>query len=198
MLSTEFTNMVRKLAKSGVHICYSLDGQKAHDWHMATGIAGECGEFLECAYKLTLTSELDVENAIEELGDVHFYLQGLFNANPKLIPPSEYQPSYELSSKRTLLEMAIELSISGAAILDAVKKVCVYGKTFGESVTGELELQKDIDKLIGIICDIYGLLGLTHDQVLEANMNKLLKGDNARYANGTYSDQQAQARADKA
>ena len=35
------------------------------------------------------------------------------------------------------------------------------------------------------------------EEALEHNMNKLLKGDNARYKDGGYSDEAAQARRDK-
>lgn len=43
--------------------------------HAATGISGEAGEFLDCSKKQWVYGKpLDMANAIEELGDIEFYL----------------------------------------------------------------------------------------------------------------------------
>ena len=45
-------------------------------WHAATGISGEAGEFLDCVKKHVVYSQpLNRENAIEELGDLEFYME---------------------------------------------------------------------------------------------------------------------------
>lgn len=45
-------------------------------WHAATGISGEAGEFLDCIKKHVVYAQpLNRENAIEELGDLEFYME---------------------------------------------------------------------------------------------------------------------------
>jgi len=45
---------------------------------MAMGISGESGELLDAIKKHTIYGkELDLENVIEELGDIEFYMEGL-------------------------------------------------------------------------------------------------------------------------
>lgn len=106
-----------KLAKPGQQIVSEMTAAKAHLLHMAVGVSGEAGELLDAVKKHVIYGkELDVENVIEELGDIYFYMQGLMNE-----------------------------------------------------------------------------LGLTRDQAIRENIKKLSK----RYSSGTYSNQQAQERADK-
>lgn len=85
--------------------------------HAAMGIAGEAGELLDAIKKhWAYGKKLDVENVIEELGDLEFYMQALRNE-----------------------------------------------------------------------------IGVSRDTIIQRNIEKLSK----RYASGSYSDAQAQARADK-
>jgi len=74
-------SMVTTLAKPGIAIFLSLDEKKCHLWHMATGIGSEAGELLG-AFKAHIAYEkpLDIENVIEELGDLEFFLRGLRDA----------------------------------------------------------------------------------------------------------------------
>ena len=70
--------MVTTLAKSGLAICEEMDPHKAHMLHMAMGISGEAGELLDAIKKAVIYNKpLDLENVIEELGDIEFYLEGL-------------------------------------------------------------------------------------------------------------------------
>lgn len=120
-LDTKFALMVRALAKPGADIVSSLTPEKAHLLHMAMGIAGEAGELLDAVKKHVIYDKpLDIENVVEEKGDIEFYMEGMRSA-----------------------------------------------------------------------------LGITRDQTIQANTDKLLTGSNARYKLGTYSDQAAQDRADK-
>lgn len=49
--------------------------------HMAIGVAGEAGELLDAIKKFVVYQKtLDVENVVEELGDLEFYMQGLRSA----------------------------------------------------------------------------------------------------------------------
>lgn len=73
-----FVEMVNVLAKDGQAIIDSLTPEKMHILHMAIGIAGEAGELIDTIKKSTIyEKELDLENVIEELGDLEFYMQGL-------------------------------------------------------------------------------------------------------------------------
>ena len=70
--------MVLHLAKDGSEILHSLTPGKVHLWHMLTGIETEAGELMGAIKKhVVYNQELDLENVIEELGDLEFYLQGV-------------------------------------------------------------------------------------------------------------------------
>ena len=70
--------LVQKLSKRGEDIITQLTPEKAHLWHMATGISGESGELEDAIKKHVIYNKpLDRENVIEELGDLEFYMEGL-------------------------------------------------------------------------------------------------------------------------
>lgn len=80
-LEYKYAEMVKILAKDGEDILKNLTPAKCHQWHMATGIAGESGELLDAVKKVVAYDKrLDLENVIEELGDLEFYMEGLRNA----------------------------------------------------------------------------------------------------------------------
>lgn len=70
--------LVQALAKPGAHIKQELTAGQAHLLHMAVGVAGEAGELLDAIKKHCIYQKpLDLENVIEELGDLEFYMQGI-------------------------------------------------------------------------------------------------------------------------
>ena len=70
--------MVSALAKPGEAIIETLSPDRAHIWHMLTGLVGEVGELVDAFKKhIIYNKTLDFENAIEELGDIEFYLEGI-------------------------------------------------------------------------------------------------------------------------
>lgn len=72
--------LAEKLAKPGEQIVSEMTPLKAHLMHMAIGVSGEAGELLDAIKKHVMYGkELDVENVIEELGDIYFYMQGIMN-----------------------------------------------------------------------------------------------------------------------
>jgi len=78
VLQIPYDEFVGKLIKPGEHILESLTPSKANAWHMATGIAGESGELLDAVKKYVVyEKDLDLENVIEELGDLEFYMEGI-------------------------------------------------------------------------------------------------------------------------
>ncbi len=72
--------MVKRLKKSPKAILRWLVERPEHVdlWHMATGVAGEAGELLDAVKKAAVyDQEIDVQNVIEELGDIEFYMEGI-------------------------------------------------------------------------------------------------------------------------
>jgi NTP pyrophosphatase (non-canonical NTP hydrolase) len=77
-MSIKFESMVAALVKDGRAIVVDMTPSKAHLLHMAVGISGEAGELLDAIKKAVIYNKpLDIENVIEELGDIEFYLEGL-------------------------------------------------------------------------------------------------------------------------
>lgn len=112
-----FAEMVAALVKPGADIIAELTPEQADLLHMGVGVSGESGELLDAIKKGTIYGKpLDIENIIEELGDLEFYMER-----------------------------------------------------------------------------VRQLINITREQTIEANIAKLGK----RYSSGKYSNQQAQARADK-
>jgi len=73
-----YDEFVAALIKSGSDLLESLSPQKCNAWHMATGVSGEAGELLDAIKKHVIYGKpLDRGNAIEELGDLEFYMEGL-------------------------------------------------------------------------------------------------------------------------
>lgn len=87
------------------------------------------------------------------------------------------------------LHMAIGVSGESGELLDAVKKNVIYQKP--------LDRENVIEELGDIEFYMQGLrssLGITREEVIEHNIAKLSK----RYSSGTFTNKDAQARADKA
>lgn len=77
-LELKYGEMVQALAKPGQDIVTSMTAEKAHLLHMAVGIAGEAGELLDAVKKHVIYGKaLDLDNVVEELGDLEFYIHGL-------------------------------------------------------------------------------------------------------------------------
>lgn len=70
--------LVRNLAKPGAHVRREMSDTGAHLVHMALGVAGETGELIDALKKSAIYRKpLDLDNVIEELGDIEFYLSGI-------------------------------------------------------------------------------------------------------------------------
>lgn len=94
--------------------------------------------------------------------------------------------------KAHLWHMASAAQGEAGELFDAIKKHVIYDKPL--DVTNVIEELGDLEFYLQGIRES---LGITREQTLHANLTKLLTGKNARYAEGIYSDAQAQARADK-
>lgn len=72
----KFEDMVRGLAKDGAQIKAELTPLDADLLHMGVGVSGEAGELLDAIKKATIYRKpLDLENVIEELGDLEFFME---------------------------------------------------------------------------------------------------------------------------
>lgn len=77
----DYRAMVKALAKPGMQIAMTLTPDKLEKWHMATGIAGEAGELIDAVKKEVIYNKAaDIDNIIEELGDLEFYMEGIRQA----------------------------------------------------------------------------------------------------------------------
>ena len=70
--------MVRTLRKDPRQILSELTPSRMNILHAVIGISGEAGELLDSVKKTCVYNKgLDVENIIEELGDLEFYMEQL-------------------------------------------------------------------------------------------------------------------------
>lgn len=73
MQDAAYVNMVQSLFKTKD---FNVAAEGA--MHAAVGIAGEAGELLDAVKKVWAYGKpIDLENAIEELGDIEFYMEAL-------------------------------------------------------------------------------------------------------------------------
>ena len=77
---SEYKHFVGTRAKSGDEISATFTPLKANLTHAALGIAGESGELVDAIKKYVMyEKDLDLNNVIEELGDLEFYMEMLRN-----------------------------------------------------------------------------------------------------------------------
>jgi NTP pyrophosphatase (non-canonical NTP hydrolase) len=82
------SELVANLVKPGGEILKTLTPEKCHLLHMVLGIAGEAGELVDAIKKHVIyDQDLDLDNVVEELGDLQFYMEGLCQG---IDQPKEY------------------------------------------------------------------------------------------------------------
>lgn len=175
MIETEHRRMVATLAKPGVAIKASLSPESCDLWHHATGAMTEATELL--AYT-------DRENLVEELGDLEFYLVGVA-LNVGVTRDTTKKHFAEHDSSVDFEEIVVHVG----EVLDAVKKVVIYNLTPDVG-----RIQEEFYSIDAHLAKIYRDKGVTREDALRANMEKLAK----RYPGFDYSDARAAERADKA
>ena len=185
--------MVTALVKPGSDILASLTPAKCNLIHMTWGITGE---FLEICQAMDDTSFVSIpgkslENLIEELGDMEFFCEGFMQemgwSYVEIIEASINAPS--VSGYNNYLN-AVE------KVADIMKKHLMYNKPLTDEQLSTLKY--NLARICQENVELMLLAGITREEALEVNMQKLTKGDTARYKTGSYSDQQAKDRADKA
>ena len=77
-INKEHKELVKELIKNPLDIVDSWDYMDADLIHSAMGISGEAGELLDAIKKTVMYRKpLDIDNVIEELGDLEFYMENL-------------------------------------------------------------------------------------------------------------------------
>ena len=154
--------------------------------HAGVGIVGEIIEYEEAM--VNGLGRADSQGhyraaVIEELGDLAFYIEAAL-----MLADMPTLETYETMPK----ELEWHLLFQAGEVMDAGKRFDTYGKP--------LEQERWNRHLTAVCACFFSKLrmhGLTLLQVQLANQEKLLTGEKARYALGVYTDEQANARADK-
>jgi hypothetical protein len=170
-------DMVKRLAKDGKHVLEQMTPESAHILHMAVGVSGEVAELL------TAIVNDDRENCLEELGDIEFYFEGLCQGTSIILLHEEIDPTTLTTDPFT------DVLIQAGNMLDVAKKIAVYNNP--DKMT---ELAVEMQRFRGAIDKFYALAEMKHEDALAANIKKLGK----RYEGFNYSNEAANARADKA
>ena len=78
MIIQNHRDMVKALVKNPQEICENLDHFKVDVLHAILGIGSEAGELVDNVKRLIVYNKSpDIENIIEELGDLEFYMEQL-------------------------------------------------------------------------------------------------------------------------
>lgn len=185
MTNIPYSQMVAKLAKPGADIITQMTAAQAHLLHMAVGMAGESAE-IETDLNKWLQHEncYHKEQAIKELGDFEFYLEGFTQgcADTLLYGGTMYVSDMHIIDAQHLL------SLQSRLLLDMIKKHAIYGKDLDG-----VELDECLQIVQAAVDCIAGALGVTRDEVRARNMEKLAK----RYPGFEFSTDAAIAQADK-
>ena len=81
LLFISHDDMVKKLFKNGDAILSTITPDQLTRLHAVVGVSGEAGELLDAVKKETMYNKKpDIENIIEELGDLEFYMEALRQA----------------------------------------------------------------------------------------------------------------------
>lgn len=150
--------------------------------HAAVGILGEHIELQQGRARLPMERAALVANEIEELGDMAFYIQAGLNFNNLTLEQFIGVP------KETDWRFLFE----AGELLDTAKRYAIYSKALEEE-----RWNRHLHAVTACFMSELRICNLSLLQVQLANQEKLLTGEKARYALGLYTDEQANARADK-
>ena len=88
----------------------------------------------------------------------------------------------------SMLHMAVGVSTEANELLDAFKKHTIYQKPLDVE-----NVKEELGDLLFYMSNLMQSVGLTFEEILQHNIDKL----SVRYSSGSYSNKQAQERADK-
>ena len=92
------------------------------------------------------------------------------------------------SEQANLLHMAVGVSGEAGELLDCIKKHTIYQKPLDVE-----NVKEELGDLLFYMSNLMQSVGLSFEEVLQHNIDKL----SVRYSSGSYSNSQAQQRADK-
>lgn len=176
-----YDHMVRTLQKP-------LGSQELDFLHAAVGMSTEVAE---------LVGSDSTKNLKEELGDYEFYTQGVVN-NMNLVIVNLPEDILLLAAKTGCLsnvswqQHVNNLIMLTGDVLDLAKKAWVYEKPIDEK-----QLTAIIVAVYFNLGRIYEFIGVTTDEIVMGNREKLI-GPKGRFKDMVYSNEAANARADKA
>ena len=125
-LTTPYEQFVQSIVKSGHDILVQLTPLQASILHMAVGVSGEAGELLDSVKKhCVYQKQLNINNVIEEAGDILFYLTGLLNELGLTINDCMEANVEKLSKRYPEKRYTNEAAIARADKLDVVEEPVV-------------------------------------------------------------------------
>ena len=128
---------------------------------------------------------LEVDEELQDGVMLNVYVVGKWMAYGKFVATLAKKLPSTVEDR---LHAAVGISGEAGELLDAIKKNWVYNKELDSE-----NVKEELGDLMFYITAMMLLQGITLDEVLEANVTKLEK----RYAGLQYTDEAAQARADK-
>jgi hypothetical protein len=189
--------LVQMLAKPGDEIISSLTPERAHLWHMATGLIGEAMEvYLHIIRNGVVAEDKEV---LGELGDCAFFIEGFVSVMRVHGEEDGYgiinrNHSDVQNSRRELVLKSAHLFLAYVTELhNLVKKVATYNTDISPELVEKISAS--LNGCRTFLHDLACLFDFSMDEVKEANIKKLYTGEDARYAEG-YSDEAAKQRED--
>lgn len=173
-----YDQMVRNLFKD-------MGSKEASFLHAAIGISGETAELLVAN---------SIENIVEELGDMEFYVEAGYQAlggRRSALADGLVLDGADPALHQVLGTVTIAMSTTAGRLLDLAKKGWVYSKPIDEDV--ERAMRYELMRLEVMMEQLLDMIGVRRPDVLRTNQQKLGK----RYPDGVYTDRAAQVRADK-
>lgn len=143
-----------------------------HFKHMAYGLTGEMGEFIDAVKKHEIYGkELDVVNLHEEYGDLLWYLAGaMYTANLKGSTFDERLAIYTSAEGRSLLGINADISALAQDMVNAARDPC---NPYVDTV---------LRVLMGHIIQLSHLYEIDISRSMELNIQKLAKRYGDKYS----------------
>lgn len=228
----EHQDLINRLFQPGSDILANMSDRKMSLLHAAVGISGEVAELEKACLAIRqlglygdgidlwwqsdpsaptgpdgkpMSVPLDIDNVLEELGDILFY-EGAFRITADLLElPMILHPGFRMwwhterpphlaasdksSRKRVVCDLVSAMSCAAGVLLDATKKHVIYNAALDINRVGAAI--ESLLNCISQVCEVLGE-GFSEEEVRRDNIRKLM----LRYPEG-YSNQAAQERADK-
>jgi hypothetical protein len=169
----------------------NMTASGANRLHMAIGNVGEIAELFE-----NQSHNHGRANLVEELGDTRFYLEGMWQG-AKLQGEQSYEPNVPGEHGVWTAENRFDSHVMWASA-KLLSVACEESLSLTPSAFDDDAASIYIKQISSALSDLYDKNGITEDESLYGNLHKLLKSDKARYKEGTYSDDAATNRSDKA